>query len=412
MPAQKHMPTIALGDRIIFYGYNEKSRFHGREGVVDKFCGITFDEYCYVRFFKRGREKSDKTEMVLIEHLTKIEDSLMDTQNQPPTAMMTVEEATAKHNVLKNLEDVTRSLLLEMRDRQGWKALGYKSFVDYGVECFGYSSATCYRLAKAAEMQDNFDYPIGEIPETHLRPLASVQPELRQQVFNLARDYAKKHNIDMTAGIVKMTVDEYERQIAENEKSLKTKENIIDALKKSKSELEQNIDAISIKEAEKIAAKKMLDMEQALQQRVDEVAHDYQAKIDDQTDTISRLRGQLASAQQNKESAHHIEELKAEIENKQREINSLIMQQKADAAGLEIDKELDAKYNKIADEMLETWQQLTIRLSELCPIIHNKHHPALSNKTKNKLYLLSQFLEDTMLGVKFLATGEIKDIGL
>ena len=34
---------------------------------------------------------------------------------------MTVEEATAKHQELKAIHGVARSILLEMRDRKGWK---------------------------------------------------------------------------------------------------------------------------------------------------------------------------------------------------------------------------------------------------------------------------------------------------
>ena len=66
---------------------------------------------------------------------------------------MTLEEAQAKHAELKALESVMRSSLLEMRDRKGWKVLGYESFADYGEKEWGFNQAYLYRVAKAAEIQ-------------------------------------------------------------------------------------------------------------------------------------------------------------------------------------------------------------------------------------------------------------------
>lgn len=46
---------------------------------------------------------------------------------------MNLEEATAKHQELKAIHGVARSMLLEMRDRKGWKALGMHRLKIMGI---------------------------------------------------------------------------------------------------------------------------------------------------------------------------------------------------------------------------------------------------------------------------------------
>jgi len=61
-----------------------------------------------------------------------------------------------------------------MRDRQGWKALGYESFVEYGEKELNFASTHLYRLADAAEIALQIGFsPIGENQpkESQLRPL-------------------------------------------------------------------------------------------------------------------------------------------------------------------------------------------------------------------------------------------------
>lgn len=84
-----------------------------------------------------------------------------------------------------------------MRDRKGWKALGYESFVEYGEKELSFGSAYLYRLAEAAEisMQIGFS-PIGEKsppPESHLRPLTAVPEDVRKQIWDEA---TKKAEVD------------------------------------------------------------------------------------------------------------------------------------------------------------------------------------------------------------------------
>ena len=65
---------------------------------------------------------------------------------------MTLEEARETDRLIKRHINTTRYLLLDMRDRQGWKALGYESFKEYGEKELGYSEVHVYRLVDAAEI--------------------------------------------------------------------------------------------------------------------------------------------------------------------------------------------------------------------------------------------------------------------
>ncbi|NVZ11726.1 hypothetical protein HW932_20985 [Allochromatium humboldtianum] len=80
-----------------------------------------------------------------------------------------------------------RALLLDMRDRKGWKALGYSSFEEYGKTELGYEKSQIYRLAEAGEIAKSLDSPIGEsAPESHLRPLAPLTDDERRKVWEEA----------------------------------------------------------------------------------------------------------------------------------------------------------------------------------------------------------------------------------
>lgn len=268
---------------------------------------------------------------------------------------MTVEEATEKHRVLKSLENATRSLLLEMRDREGWKALGYKSFIDYGMECFGYSSATCYRLAKAAEMQADFDYPIGEIPETHLRPLASVSPELRQQIFSLARDYAEQNHTPLTGAIVGMTIKEYEQRLKESDSKIKHLEN---QLKGQVSEL----------------------LEQQSQHIEQQLAQEYNANIEDKENQIMRLRADITRLKNehentDKASEQQLDDLKNEITAQQIALKKL----KAEA---ELIKNTESINKAIEKHVVDMSGHINFDIENIMSLYETIDPSAISAQTK------------------------------
>lgn len=75
-------------------------------------------------------------------------------------------EAQKLVDVVKNGQRVVndtlvtmRQALLELKETQGWKALGYQSFEDMGRVEFGYQKAHLYRLAEAAEIERSILLP-------------------------------------------------------------------------------------------------------------------------------------------------------------------------------------------------------------------------------------------------------------
>ena len=128
------------------------------------------------------------------------------TTNETASLDMTFEEAQAKHNELKSLQGAIRSLLLEMRDRKGWLALGFESWEKYGELEWGFTRQHLNRLATSAYIQ-NLVEPLGsnEIAETHLRPLTSVPDEAKIEIWR----QVKSENEKVTAKIVQEAVDDW-----------------------------------------------------------------------------------------------------------------------------------------------------------------------------------------------------------
>lgn len=62
------------------------------------------------------------------------------------------EEASETDRLIKRHINTTRYLLLDMRDRKGWKVLGFESFVEYGEKELNFASTHLYRLADSAEI--------------------------------------------------------------------------------------------------------------------------------------------------------------------------------------------------------------------------------------------------------------------
>lgn len=123
---------------------------------------------------------------------------------------MNLEEATAKHQELKAIHGVARSMLLEMRDRKGWKALGYESFEDYGDKEWGYSRQHLNRLATAESTQKLLE-PMGskEISERQLRPLNQVPDDIKKQIWNEVNE----ENKVVTAKLIEQAVAKYKADL-------------------------------------------------------------------------------------------------------------------------------------------------------------------------------------------------------
>lgn len=125
---------------------------------------------------------------------------------------MTRAEAETINRSIKDCITETRAMLLEMRDRKGWKVLGFASFEEYGKAELGYEQAYLYRLAQAAEVAARISTIVenpSTIPVTQLIPLSRVEPELQIEVFQAAQARAETENSGkVTAKIVETMVQE------------------------------------------------------------------------------------------------------------------------------------------------------------------------------------------------------------
>jgi hypothetical protein len=105
--------------------------------------------------------------------------------------MMDADEARATIGQIRAHLDGARRLLLDLEEREGWRALGYESWRACVVAEFGQSQAYLYRQLTAAKIERDLDSPIGEIPESHLRPLAALDtPDQRRAALDRADELA------------------------------------------------------------------------------------------------------------------------------------------------------------------------------------------------------------------------------
>ena len=125
------------------------------------------------------------------------------------------EEASETDRLIKRHINTTRYLLLDMRDRKGWKVLGFESFVEYGEKELNFASTHLYRLADSAEIALQIGFsPIGEKqpPESQLRPLKSVPEDERKAIWEEATRKAMEEGEKLTAKRVDEAVEEWKRR--------------------------------------------------------------------------------------------------------------------------------------------------------------------------------------------------------
>jgi len=101
-------------------------------------------------------------------------------------AMMTKQEAQAKERQIIELTSRYISdvgpILLEMRDREGWRALGFKTWTDFCKHLQGRSEVHVMRLAQKAEVERNVQ---AQLPMRHALALARLkESEAQREVFN------------------------------------------------------------------------------------------------------------------------------------------------------------------------------------------------------------------------------------
>lgn len=153
---------------------------------------------------------------------------------------MTLDEAVETDRLIKRHINHTRYLLLDMRDRKGWKALGYESFVEYGKKSLGYDKSHIYELADAGEigLQVGFSEISEKQPkESHLKPLKAVPEEERKAIWEEATRKAEEENAKLTAQRVESAVKEWKQRQQESQTESNERRNKI-------RELEAQIDLL------------------------------------------------------------------------------------------------------------------------------------------------------------------------
>ncbi len=127
-------------------------------------------------------------------------DNLPATADRPMTRGEAMQKTDRIRHALKaigGMVDSTRKLLVEMRDRKGWVALGYDSWTAYLATEHETSRSYVYFQIKAAEVERDVD-PDGKpgtIPEGQLRALSKLPPEERKEAWEEAKAEAPDGNV-------------------------------------------------------------------------------------------------------------------------------------------------------------------------------------------------------------------------
>lgn len=103
-----------------------------------------------------------------------------------------------------------RKLILDLKEQQGWKVLGYSSWRECVTAEFNKSSSTVYRQLSAAlvELELSPNGTIGSINERVLRPLTQrgFDTEARQAIWAVSQEIVGEGG-RVTTGVVEAVVD-------------------------------------------------------------------------------------------------------------------------------------------------------------------------------------------------------------
>lgn len=108
-----------------------------------------------------------------------------------PFAVQSITESDARSLVerIRSHINEARALVLELYEKEGWKALGYKSWTECTEMEFPVSSRHVFRLLDAAQTERNITDQLvskGPIAESVLRPLASLEPDQQREAWAAA----------------------------------------------------------------------------------------------------------------------------------------------------------------------------------------------------------------------------------
>lgn len=139
--------------------------------------------------------------------------AIVPAQKVEVTLLMGADEARDIVGKIREAMDNSRAWLAELHEREGWKALGYKSWRECVVAEFGQSQAYLYRQLAAAQTEKLIspDGEVGQIPEAHLRPLSKLPQVERAEAWQEAVESAPEGK--MTGAHVRKVVDRRQLQI-------------------------------------------------------------------------------------------------------------------------------------------------------------------------------------------------------
>jgi hypothetical protein len=133
---------------------------------------------------RRGANIEDMTDEQLDRYCRKFE-------NQDVKKMNADEAKECVRKIKVGLESL-RNLILDLYERKGWQALGYKSWRECVTSEFPQRQRYLYYELKAAQTERNLDlHPGANIPEKHLRPLSRLEdPEQQKEAWKKAVETA------------------------------------------------------------------------------------------------------------------------------------------------------------------------------------------------------------------------------
>lgn len=102
--------------------------------------------------------------------------------------LMTSEEARAAVDAIKSHVQQARALLLDLHEREGWRALGYSSWEECVSDEFGRSRSYMYRQLAAAKLEIGVGSEVGVHPESHMRAISETldDEDQMQEAYQLA----------------------------------------------------------------------------------------------------------------------------------------------------------------------------------------------------------------------------------
>ncbi|MBV9388054.1 MAG: hypothetical protein JOZ78_16660 [Chroococcidiopsidaceae cyanobacterium CP_BM_ER_R8_30] len=119
--------------------------------------------------------------------------------------MMSESEALQCINNIKGHWANIRALMLELKERRGWEALGYPNLTACLEAEFSESRTKLVRELRAAEIEKEIlQVPIGTCPASHFRPLSQLKPEQYKLALDKAQALAGGQKL--TAALVTQAV--------------------------------------------------------------------------------------------------------------------------------------------------------------------------------------------------------------